>query len=147
MLDQAVKPDDVTVVEQSGGPAGGVGGGGRGRGRLLGKFTWDNGQVQELVGAVLVGREAETDEGVLGGRLASFVPTGQTDSMSRAHAEVLPRGGGVVVLDRGSTNGTFIWDDAAKTWQRLPVGEACELRSGMVLAFGERTATFEAARP
>jgi len=108
------------------------------------KLTWDNGEVNELAGAALVGRDVALDEAVLSGELAALVPGGQNDSMSRVHAEVRPSRGDIVVVDRGSTNGTFVWDDAAKAWQRLSPGEAHVVHPGAVLAFGERTATVEA---
>ena len=108
------------------------------------KLTWDNGEVNELAGAALVGRDVALDEAVLSGELAALVPGGQNDSMSRVHAEVRPSMGDIVVVDRGSTNGTFVWDDAAKAWQRLSPGEPHVVHPGAVLAFGERTATLEA---
>ena len=111
----------------------------------LGKLTWDNGEVHQLVGPVLIGRDVASDEAVVAGELAPMVPSGQNDSMSRVHAELRTRDGELVVVDRGSTNGTFIWDEPAKAWQRLPAGEPHVVRTGTVLAFGERTATFEAS--
>ncbi|MGC8626418.1 MAG: FHA domain-containing protein [Acidimicrobiales bacterium] len=110
----------------------------------LGRLTWDNGEVYELSGATLVGREVAADAGVIAGELVAMVPGGQNDSMSRVHAELRPDGWDVVIVDRGSTNGTFVWDEKTKAWQRLVPGEPQRLRSGMVIAFGERTATFEA---
>ncbi len=110
----------------------------------IGKLTWDNGQVHELTGSALVGRDVNGDEAVVSGELVGVVPSGQNDSMSRVHAELRLRAGEVVVIDRGSTNGTFVWDEAAKAWQRLSPGEPHVVRTGTVLAFGERTATFEA---
>jgi hypothetical protein len=109
----------------------------------LGRLTWDNGEVHELLGAVLVGRDVGLDGAVISGELAALVPGGQNDSMSRVHAELRPSGWDVVVIDRGSTNGTFIWDEPSKAWQRLPPDEPHVVRPGSVLAFGERTATFE----
>jgi len=108
------------------------------------KLTWDNGEVNELAGAALVGRDVALDEAVLSGELVALVPGGQNDSMSRVHAEVRPSRGDIVVVDRGSTNGTFVWDDAAKAWQRLAPGDPHVVHPGAVLAFGERTATLEA---
>jgi FHA domain len=109
----------------------------------LGKLTWDNGEVNELLGAALVGRDVGLDGLVVSGELAALVPSGQNDSMSRVHAELRPSGWDVIVVDRGSTNGTFIWDEASKAWQRLLPDEPHVVRPGAVLAFGERTATFE----
>jgi len=107
-------------------------------------LTWDNGEVNELAGAALVGRDVALDEAVLSGALAPLVPAGQNDSMSRVHAEVRLSGRDIVVVDRGSTNGTFVWDDAAKAWRRLSPGDPHVVHPGAVLAFGERTATLEA---
>lgn len=132
----ASEAESPTVVDQ---PVA-VGGGSR----ALLKLTWDNGEVYELMGAALVGRDVALDESVISGELAALVPGGQNDSMSRVHAELRPSGRDMVVVDRGSTNGTFVWDDGTKTWQRLPPGEAHVVHLGAVLAFGERTATFEA---
>ena len=109
----------------------------------LGKLTWDNGEIHELQGAALVGRDVSLDGAVVSGQLAALVPSGQNDSMSRVHAELRPSGWDVIVVDRGSTNGTFIWDEPSKAWQRLLPDEPHVVRPGAVLAFGERTATFE----
>jgi hypothetical protein len=109
----------------------------------LGRLTWDNGEVDHLPGAALVGRDVALDGTIVAGELAPLVPAGHNDSMSRVHAELRPLGWDVVVIDRGSTNGTFVWDEASRGWQRLLPGEAHVLQAGAVLAFGERTATFE----
>ena len=109
----------------------------------IGKLTWDNGEVHQLSGPALVGRDIAADDAVLSGELSPVVPSGQNDSMSRVHAELRVRDGELVVVDRGSTNGTFVWDEPAKAWQRLAAGEPHVVRTGTVLAFGERTATFE----
>jgi hypothetical protein len=109
----------------------------------LGRLTWDNGEVDYLPGAVLIGRDVALDGAIAAGELAPLVPTGHNDSMSRVHAELRASGWDVVVIDRGSTNGTFVWDGPSRAWQRLSPGEAHVLQAGAVLAFGERTATFE----
>jgi hypothetical protein len=109
----------------------------------LGRLTWESGETDRLPGAVLVGRDVALDAAVVAGELAPLVPVGHNDSMSRVHAELRPSGWDVVVIDRASTNGTFVWDEASRAWQRLSPGEAHVLQPGAVLAFGERTATFE----
>ncbi len=109
----------------------------------LGRLTWDNGEVHELGGPTLVGRDVDLDGAVTAGELSPLVPGGQVDSMSRVHAELRLDGWDVLVIDRGSTNGTFVWDEKTKAWQRLVPGEPQVVRGGTVLAFGERTATFE----
>ncbi len=109
----------------------------------LGMLTWENGETDRLAGAVLVGRDVGLDAAVASGELAPLVPMGHNDSLSRIHAELRPSGWDVVVIDRASTNGTFVWDEPSRAWQRLSPGEAHVLQAGTVLAFGERTATFE----
>ncbi|HTW07284.1 MAG TPA: FHA domain-containing protein [Acidimicrobiales bacterium] len=135
---------EATVVEAGGAPRGGVGGGAV-RPAVLGRLSWDNGEIHELHGAVLVGRDVAADDGVLAGELMGLTPGGQNDSMSRVHAELRPRGTDVLVIDRGSTNGTFAWDEGSRAWQRLVAGQPQAVPGGTVLAFGERTATFESA--
>lgn len=147
VADQPAFDADATVADRLDGELSGGAGAGAPAAPAIGKLTWDNGEVHEFSGAVLVGRDVTLDEGVMEGQLGSMVPGGQNDSMSRVHAELRPHGDEVVVLDRGSTNGTFLWDDASKVWQRLVAGEPQTLRPGAVLAFGERTATFEPAVP
>jgi len=122
---------DVTVAEQS-------------SVQSLGRLTWDNGEVHQLTGDLLIGRDVLSDPAVIAGELLPLVPSGQNDSMSRVHAELRPRGKELVVIDRGSTNGTFVWDDPSRAWQRLVAGQPVTVPAGGVLAFGERTATFEA---
>ena len=122
---------DVTVAEQS-------------SVQTLGRLTWDNGEVHQLTGDLLIGRDVLSDPAVIAGELLPLVPSGQNDSMSRVHAELRPRGKEIVVIDRGSTNGTFVWDDPSRAWQRLVAGQPVTVPAGGVLAFGERTATFEA---
>ena len=138
---------DLTVAERLGEGAFVVEGGLVAEGAqvpVLGRLTWDNGEVHQLMGAVLVGRDVSGDPAVMAGQLVPLVPSGQNDSMSRVHAELRPRNDELVVLDRGSTNGTFVWDEASRAWQRLTTGEPRSVTPGSVLAFGERTATFQA---
>jgi len=134
VVESALPVQDITVVE---GPAS------RRVGIAVGRLAWDNGEVSEIRVPALVGRDVASDDGVRGGEVSAVVPGGQNDSMSRAHAELRIEGGRVVVVDRGSTNGTFVWDEGARLWHRLGAGDAHALTSGTVLAFGERTATFE----
>ena len=110
----------------------------------LGRLTWDNGETDSLPGAVLVGREVGLDAAVVAGELAPLVPSGPNDSMSRVHAELRPSGWDVVVIDRASTNGTFVWDEASRAWQRLTRARRTCCKGGPSLAFGERTATLRA---
>jgi RND superfamily putative drug exporter len=151
-MDQPALGYDATVAEAGGGVPSSSSAGNASRWgsapvqpAVLGRLTWDNGEVDQLRGAVLVGRDVASDEAVLGGQLAALVPSGQNDSMSRVHAELRPRGSDLVVIDRGSTNGTFVWDEASRAWQRLVAGQPQAVPAATVLAFGERTATFESA--
>jgi len=131
-------PDDITVMGQTMAPhEHGA------SGRSLGTLTWDNGETDQLAAAVLIGREVNLDASVVAGELVPLVPGGPSDSMSRVHAELGWSGQDVVIVDRGSTNGTFVWDDKTNAWQRLVPGEAQVLGQRAMLAFGERTAVFD----
>jgi hypothetical protein len=110
---------------------------------IVGTLRWDTGEVYELSGPVLIGRDPTVDAAVPQ-ELAALVPQGKTDSMSLAHAELRPQDDGVLVTDRSSTNGTFIWDETDKVWQRLTAGETIKLQTEAIFAFGERTATYRA---
>ncbi|HMK96254.1 MAG TPA: FHA domain-containing protein, partial [Acidimicrobiales bacterium] len=144
VVEQPAVGTDLTVAEQGAEGAPADAGAAPPGQSLLGRLTWDNGEVHELTAAVLIGREVANDPAVSAGQLVPLVPSGQNDSMSRVHAELRPRGGDVLVTDRASTNGTFVWDEGARAWHRLMPGEPYAVPGGGVLAFGERTATFEA---
>jgi len=63
-------------------------------------------------------------------------------SLSRVHAEIRLDGWDVMLVDRGSANGTFIANPDG-SWQRLAADRPERIEPGQRLAFGRRTALFE----
>lgn len=111
----------------------------------LGQLVFDTGETFQLADDVVVGRNAGDDSLVTGGDARSLVPSGDTSALSRTHAEIRVRGWDVVLTDRSSLNGTFVWERPAQRWRRLEPGSGETLRIGDVVAFGRRTATFESS--
>lgn len=111
----------------------------------LGALAWDSGETDVITRDTVVGRDPSGDASVVSGSAAALSPRGQSEGMSRVHAELRLIGWEVLLSDRGSTNGTFVWDEGRQAWHRLEPGERCPLNAGTIVAFGERTATFEAA--
>lgn len=106
-------------------------------------ITWDRGDTDLIHRNTVVGRDPVGDPAVSGGEADALVPRGKSEGMSRIHADMKVIGWEVLLSDRGSTNGTFVWDDEHQAWQRLEPGERFPLRVGSIIAFGERTATVE----
>ncbi|HWG72878.1 MAG TPA: FHA domain-containing protein [Acidimicrobiales bacterium] len=111
----------------------------------LGALAWDSGETDVITRDTVVGRDPGGDASVASGSTAALSPSGQSEGMSRVHAELRLIGWEVLLSDRGSTNGTFVWDEGRQAWHRLEPGERCPLHVGTIVAFGERTATFESA--
>jgi hypothetical protein len=130
---------DVTSVAER--PAATESGGGGPTMALI----WDSGESDLLAGDAVVGRDPSADPAVKSGTAAAVVPRGRSEGMSRIHAEIVRSGWELLVSDKGSTNGTFVWDDDHQEWHRLERGERYPLHEGSIVAFGERTATVEPA--
>ena len=64
-------------------------------------------------------------------------------SVSRRHAEIHLDGWFVSIVDLGSTNGSFTWDDPTQSWQRIPMNDEVSLAPGVAVALGRRTFVFE----
>lgn len=112
---------------------------------VLGQLVFDTGETFQIANDVVIGRTAADDSLVAGGDARSLVPAGDTSALSRTHAEIRLRGWDVVLSDRSSLNGTFLWERPTQRWRRLDPGSAETLRIGDVVAFGRRTATFESS--
>jgi hypothetical protein len=113
----------------------------------LAQLIWDNGEGDLITTDTVVGRDPASDQAVKAGHAVGLSPSGQSEGMSRIHAELRLVGWEVLLADRGSTNGTFVWDEGQQAWQRLEVGERQPLNIGSIVAFGERTATLESPLP
>ena len=77
------------------------------------------------------------------GRADPLIPASKGPSLSRVHASIRLDGWDVHLVDEGSTNGTFVWDEPRRQWIRLAAQQPYVLRPGDQLALGELTATFE----
>ena len=71
--------------------------------------------------------------------------TSSARPISRVHAEVRAVEWDVQLVDRGSTNGTFVWVPARQQWDRLAPDQPRTLEPGAQVAFGRLTATFESS--
>jgi FHA domain len=108
----------------------------------LGFLVFDDGMIYALDGDYVVGREPYHDARLEQG--ARPLPLDDAaHTVSRVHAEVRLDGWHVHIVDRDSTNGTFIWDDAASLWRRLDASDRERVRAGAKIAFGHRTCVFE----
>ncbi|SDL96436.1 RDD family protein [Microbacterium azadirachtae] len=111
----------------------------------------DNGERVEVRTATLIGRAPAAGAG---DAPSSVAATGEgepqlvrvsdeTRSVSKTHLAILLSRRGVVVVDRGSTNGSSIVREGAEL--PLTPGHPAELRAGDVLRFGDRSLRVEQA--
>lgn len=101
----------------------------------------DDGSRIEVRGATLLGRAPAP---VAGEGAVQLVPvTDDTRSVSKTHLAVLPARRGVLVVDRGSTNGSSIIREGAEI--ALRPGDPAPVQPGDTVRFGDRTLTVERA--
>jgi pSer/pThr/pTyr-binding forkhead associated (FHA) protein len=110
----------------------------------LGVLVVDDGSAVVLHGSCVFGREPERSESARRGatpiRLAD-----QSGQMSRAHAEVRLVEWEVMVVDLGSTNGTFVRLPGDPQPRRLTAGNAITLVPGAEVTIGGRVLKFDSA--
>jgi hypothetical protein len=111
----------------------------------LGVLVFAGGSTAALDRSLVVGREPQSHPDVAGGRANPLPILDPGQSVSRIHAEVRLEGWDVVLVDRGSTNGTFVWVALTQQWQRLAPEQPIRLDPGTTLAFGKVTCVFESA--
>jgi hypothetical protein len=108
----------------------------------LGLLVFDDGAGFVLDDDYVIGRAPTEDARVRSGRARPLVVVDDEGrSVSRVHAEIRLDGWQVLVADRGSTNGTFVWESGA--WTRLTPSEPRRLRPGDRVAVGQRVCTVE----
>lgn len=110
---------------------------------VLGVLVLAGGDVVRLDRDVVVGRTATTDPRVLRGRATALTFDDRTGHLSRLHAEVKLVGWDVHLVDHASTNGTYVFDEARRTWHRLAPKHPMVLRPGTSVAFGRHTAVYQ----
>lgn len=108
----------------------------------LGVLVGDDGSAFTLDDTYLVGREPENDEKVVAGKMRPLKLVDAERSVSRVHAEVRLQAWDVVVVDRGSVNGTFVAPRGESEWRRLAADRDETIEPGTRIAFGKRVMTF-----
>lgn len=106
----------------------------------LGFIVFDDGSTFGLDRSYVIGREPVPENGTPAELL---VLNENNETLSRTHAELRLEGWEVHLLDRGSTNGTYVWDHGFERWNQLAAGEPMGLNSGDTVALGRRTFVFE----
>jgi uncharacterized RDD family membrane protein YckC len=102
------------------------------------RVTFDDGASFAVEGVALVGRRPEPRPGE---SVQHVVPLQSADmSVSKTHAQFqIAPGGELVVMDRGSTNGSILVRQGMS--RELPAGRPATLVPGDVVRFGDRTMT------
>ncbi|MFU8840905.1 MAG: FHA domain-containing protein [Nitriliruptoraceae bacterium] len=111
----------------------------------LGFLVLDDGAAYALDGRYVLGREPDADPLVAAGDGRPIVVDDPQRSVSRVHAEVRLVGWDVQLLDRGSTNGTYVL--RGDVWEPVSGQEPRLISPGTRMAVGQRTFVYEAARP
>ncbi|HEY0217832.1 MAG TPA: RDD family protein [Cellulomonas sp.] len=104
------------------------------------RLLFDTGEQVDVRGPGLIGRRPDPGEGVWAHLVAVADPD---QSVSKTHLAFWPDGEGLVVTDRGSTNGTVLIDPAGSRWV-LPPEEPAVVAAGWSLVLGQRTVRVEA---
>ena len=112
----------------------------------LGVLLLADGSAFQLDDDYMLGREPTHDDDVRAGRLRGIVLHDEAQSVSRAHARIELRQWDVVVIDNGSSNGTYVAIEGESTWTPLAPGAPHVLSSGSRLRLGGCTLTFNAYR-
>jgi uncharacterized RDD family membrane protein YckC len=102
------------------------------------QVTFDTGETFEVAGLTLVGRRPEPRPGEPVKRLVALPSDDMSLSKTHAQFQVVPDGA-LVVMDRGSTNGSILTRGGAV--KPLPGGRPQTLRDGDVVRFGDREMT------
>ncbi len=115
----------------------------QGRRPPIGLLLFDTGATFVLDHDYLIGREPESDAAVRSGELRPLTLIDQESGISRQHAEIRLQGWDVVLIDRGSANGTLVALRDAPQWRAVVPGQPIRLLPGMRISMGRRTLSFE----
>lgn len=107
----------------------------------LGFLVFDDGATWALDRSYVVGRE----RGGAGAGADRLVVGGDASTVSVDHAEIRLEDWDVTLVDLGSTNGTFLWDATAQSWERLAPRRPVVIPPGSAAAVGHRTFVYESA--
>ncbi|NYE37120.1 putative RDD family membrane protein YckC [Nocardioides cavernae] len=102
------------------------------------RVRFDNGESFVIAGLALVGRRPEARSGE---QVAHLIPLSSADmSVSKTHAQFGPASDGtIVVMDRGSTNGTVLVRQGVS--RQLAPGKPAALIDGDKVVYGDREMT------
>jgi hypothetical protein len=109
----------------------------------LGLMVFDDGATYTVDAEYLVGRTPEVDERVRSGELRSILVEDRSGSVSRVHAEIRLNGWDVVLVDSGSSNGTFVAAPGEQAWVQVPPRTSRKLVPGTRVRLGARMFVFE----
>lgn len=106
----------------------------------LGFVVFDDGSTFGLNRSYLIGREpGEPDDPLC----APLTIQDNNETLSRRHAELRLVEWTVQLVDLGSTNGSFIWDNQLEHWNQIAPHQPVNLAPGDTVALGRRTFVFE----
>jgi uncharacterized RDD family membrane protein YckC len=107
------------------------------------RVHFDNGESFVIAGLALVGRRPEARSGE---NVAHLIPLASADmSVSKTHAQFGPASDGtIVVMDRGSTNGTVLVRQGVS--RQLAPGKPAALVDGDKVVYGDREMTISRER-
>ena len=108
----------------------------------LGLLVFDSGTTYTVDAEYLIGRMPDVDERVRSGALRPIAVDDHTGSMSRVHAEIRLEGWDILIVDSGSSNGTFV-APPGEGFEQLAPGESRRLVPGTKVRLGETTFVFE----
>ncbi|MEJ3654626.1 FHA domain-containing protein [Actinomycetes bacterium KLBMP 9759] len=108
----------------------------------LGLLVFNTGTTFTVDADYVIGRQPEVDERVASGVMRAIPVEDHTGSVSRVHAEVRLEGWDVLIVDSGSSNGTYVASQG-EDWSQLRPQEARRLTQGTKVRLGECSFVFE----
>lgn len=112
----------------------------------LGMLVLDDGMTYMLAADAVVGRDPEQSEAARAG-LVPLKIDDNSGGMSRAHAEIRLVNWDVMLIDRGSTNGTRARLPGYRDWVRLQSNQPMTLVPGTEMMLGNRVLRLEPVAP
>jgi hypothetical protein len=106
----------------------------------LGCLIVDDGSLYRLDRGYLVGSRPERDPTVRSSLALPLVLKGE--DISATHAEIRLQDWDVVLVDRASASGTFVYEPGGGQWTRLTPYDPKVIPPGTHVAFGQRIVTF-----
>lgn len=109
----------------------------------LGVVTFADGTFYSVAGNLVFGRDPEDDPSIRSGAAAPAMLVDPANTISRVHAEIRAVDWDVYLVDRGSTNGTFVWNAGAQQWDRLAPDQPRIIEPGAQISFGRLVAAYD----